>query len=256
MSRIYRKFVPVAALLSAVWGGALPSFAQQPAMQAAPAPRVGAPTPANGTAPDVQVVVMALPTGQWGISAVYPRRVPRSEAEARIKKLAALTGWKPTNVEWEERGMDRVSMGEKFTPVPVMSSLTFETTGNVVDLADGTISVEPFARAYRDLRQVNITYLIPFKFRFRGLRRFSDTNLDLTLSEGQGAWTYLLNIKNHQMDSLGLPRYEILRETRPAQTADTQSVKTRRLAGMGGIVLLAAGAGALAWLGMSRFMAR
>jgi hypothetical protein len=214
--------------------------------------------------PDVQVVVAPRAGGEWVVSAVYSKRVPRAQAEGRVKRLLGLTGWKGTQFEFEERALERDAKKlpadiEPLPPVPVMSSLTFLTGGKVVDMADGTMPLEPFARAYRDLNRIHVTYLVPGKFAFKGLRRFADNNVDIALSEGQGAWTYVVNIKNHRLDSLGLPRYEVLKSERAVQSAQASpgGLRARKtLFGTGLVVLLAAGAGAVAYLWTNRLAMR
>jgi len=213
--------------------------------------------------PDVQVVVVPFPSGQWAVSAVYPKRVPRAAAEGRVKRLLDLTGWKGAQFTFEDRALQRAGVNVHLEdgplpPVPVMSSLTFLTAGKLVDIPDGTLSVEPFARAYRDLNRIHITYLVPGKFTFKGLRHFSDNNVDIALSEGQGAWTYVMNIKNHRLDALGLPRYETLKSEGAVQSAQSgvDGLRSRvTLFGMGLVVLLAAGGGAVAYLWTSRLAA-
>jgi hypothetical protein len=214
--------------------------------------------------PDVQVVVVPFGGGQWAVSAVYPKRIPRAQAEGRVQRLLSLTGWKGAQFAFEDRALERVATNVKLEdgplpPVPVMSSLTFLTRGKVVDTADGTMPLEPFARAYRDLNRIHVTYLVPGKFPFKGLRRFTDNNVDIALSEGQGAWTYVVNIKNHRLDALGLPRYEVLKPERTVQSAqdDTGGLNARKTVfGTGLVVLLAAGAGAVAYLWTNRLAMR
>jgi hypothetical protein len=207
--------------------------------------------------PDVQVVVMPYPTGTWGVSLVYPHKVPRAQADQQFKQLLALGGWKSSADEWEERGLERNSElmqspdAKGIEAEPVMSSLTFQTTGNIVDVADGTMSLEPFARAFRDLKRIHVTYLLPATFKFRGVRDFHDENVDVAALGQQGAWTYVVNIKNHQLSALHLPRYEIVRsgaQFQQAKAAAEKAVRLRRMVGTGAVVLLALATGMFVWL--------
>jgi hypothetical protein len=225
-------------------------------------------TPASATQimsvakPDVQIVVMQMPytLGTWGVTMVYPKKVSRAEAEQRYKELLRLTGWKGTDFQWEERGFERAANVEGvpqettkgLEPVPIMSSLTFQTTGNVVDVADGTMPIESLTRAFRDLNRVHVTFLLPATFTFRGVRHFQDNNLDLEVSGQQGTWTYVANIKNHRLEALNLPRYELVKTDANLQQAKAaqlnQLKQRRRLIGTGAVVLLAAATGMFVWL--------
>lgn len=212
---------------------------------------------AGGRKPDVQVVVMPYPTGAWGVAMVYPGKVKRADAEKRSKELLAFGGWKGNSYEWEERGLERdpkltkLPDAQGIEGVPVMSSLTLQTTGKVVDLGDGTMAVEPFVRAFRDLNRVHVTYLLPPTFKFRGLREFHDKNVDVQAQGEQGSWTYVVNIKNHQLSALNLPRYETVKPDarfEQASAAAEKARRLRRLVGTGAVVLLAVATGMFVWL--------
>ena len=210
-----------------------------------------------GTKPDVQVVVIPYPTGAWGVAMVYPGKVKRGDAEKRSKELMTLGGWKGTSYEWEERGLERdpkltkMPDAQGIEAVPVMSSLTLQTTGKVVDFSDGTMAVEPFVRAFRDLSRIHVTYLLPPTFKFRGMREYHDKNVDVQAQGEQGAWTYVVNIKNHQLSALNLPRYETAKPDarfEQASVAAEKARRLRRLVGTGAVVLLAAATGMFVWL--------
>jgi hypothetical protein len=132
-----------------------------------------------------------------------------------------------------------------------MSDLTFMTPSAVVDWKEATLPVEPFARAFRDLKRIYVTFFVPGDFRFRGLRRHSDANLDLALAAQRGAYTYALNIKNHSLGELNLPRTEVVKpqtETRAARAASPGDAARRlRLVGAALVVLVAVGTGLLVY---------
>lgn len=243
--KIYHRILLAIVLIV---GGLLPAGAQM----------VNAPIPTQRI-PDVQVIAFPLPTHEWAVTTVYPKVVSQADAQGRVNRLLALTGWKANGMEFKNKALERAASD---TPkAAVMSSVTFRTTGGVVDLVDGTMPLVPFARAFRDLQRVHITYIIPGKtFTFRGIRQFSDNNLDLSLSQGQGAYTYVLNIKNHNLDALQLPRYETLKEGQGTQTAAGGAVSHPSLptvwVGTGLAVLLAFGAGAMAYLLFARLATR
>ena len=210
--------------------------------------------------PDVQVVVFPLPTHEWAITTVYPKIIARTTAEARVKRLLGITGWEGSTTEFKNKALERVAANAP--PSPPMSSLTFRTPGRVVNLSDGTMPLEPFIRAFRDLERVHITYIIPGNtFTFRGLREYSGQDIEIALSQGEGAYTYVLNIKNHNLDTLQLPRYETLK---PGSGTTTTQVTPKSgfiapapvVVGTGLAVLLAAGAGTAAYLFFTRVAVR
>lgn len=210
--------------------------------------------------PDVQVVVMPLPTGQWGISTVYPKQVSKAEADARLARLLAASHWKAQDIVFENGQLTRVPMTPPNDPdnpkeayqikqaaPAVMSSLTFSTSGNPVDLTGGTMVLEPFAQGFRDLTRVHVTYLVPKGFVFHGLPRFDNDDLSVDMmSGGEGAYTYVMNIKNHQLGNFVLPKTEPLSPARAS--GQTGGAAQKKLVGGGLVALIALIAGALVYL--------
>lgn len=217
----------------------------------------------GGVRPDVQVIVMPHPSGDWAISVVYPKVVDKAAMQAHMRRLLQVSGWKAGRggVEYESRGLRYNDGTRRDRPGPVgptMSSATFQTSSPVVDWREATLPVEPWARAYRDLNRVYITYFVPGSFRFRGLRRHSDENLDVSLTEERGAYTYALQIKNHGLDRLDLPRFQVRQEPDAGRIAAGEAERRSRLRMVGTalVVLLAAGAGLLVYIGAHRWSGR
>lgn len=211
--------------------------------------------------PDVQVVVLPdAIKGEWSVSVTYPRQVPRAASQAHLKRLLGLSGWKANSVVYEDRGLptnDGVSRNNKGKTDPIMSSVTFSSPSNIVNWDRGALPIEPFARAFRDLNRVYITFFVPGRFDFRGLRKHSDASLDVVLASGgddpakfgyRGAFTYLLTIRNHKLERLGLPTTQVVLPPGKVHSASRPNQKmagARRVVGYGLVGLLAlAGAGA------------
>lgn len=236
-------------------------FALVPALLLLGAARQGAAQVPGGTRPDVQIVVMGHPTGQWAVSAVYPRVVSKAAMQNHLKRLLAVSGWKASGKpEFEARGI-RKNDGRRIdragTTDPPMSSVTILTASSVVDWQNSVLPVEPFARAFRDLNRVYVTFFVPGRFPFRGLRQHSDANLDVALTEDGGAYTYVLNIKNHRMETLDLPRFQVAVPPEKVRSAAVpKNTETQRLVGTALVVLLAAVAGSLMYVWASRWAAR
>ena len=204
--------------------------------------------------PDVLLVVAAdYATGQWAVSAVYPKVVPKARMQAHAKRLLSLSGWQGTGFTYETRGLPK----RNAPPDPPMSSVTFRSRSNIVDWRDATLPVEPFARAYRDLDRVYVTFFVPGRFPFRGLRQHSDANLDVNLTASGSAYTYVMNIKNHRLESLNLPRYQTPPQpVARVRVAETQKAGPVQAVGTGLVVLAAALAGVVMYVWVHRWSAR
>jgi hypothetical protein len=225
---------------------ATPNAAASPAAASSPSGTVTA----AKQMPDVTILVAPLPGNQWMISMVYAKKVPKAQADARATRLVQLTGWHTGEAFFTDRALE--GGGPLGGKAPVLSSLTFPALGNIVDLADGTINVEPFLLAFRDLNRVHLTVLNPGPFTFRGLREHHDVNVDITLNAGQGAWTYIANIKNHRAERFNLPRYhqEAPRETVSGKGGGSMSKPFL----LGGLIVLALGVGGAAFVLVRRLM--
>jgi hypothetical protein len=131
--------------------------------------------------------------------------------EAHVAALLKATGWKAGDVAYENRSL-RHSDGEgrdaPGSSGPPMSSASFTTDAAVIDRASGTLPVGPFARAFRDLSLLYVTFFVPGEFAFQGLRRHSDADLDVALNEADGAYTYVVSVKNPRMEAPNLPRFQ------------------------------------------------
>lgn len=215
----------------------------------------------GGVRPDVQVVVLPHPSGQWAVSLVYPKVVARTTMQAHLTRLLSVSGWSANNVVYETRGLqknngnfDKVAPGnrlnhENLVPGgrdPAMSSVTFLSRSPVVGFKTGRLPVEPFARAFRDLNRVYVTFFVPPPFTFRGLRSHSDKNIRVALSMQNGAYTYVLTIRNHGPEPLNLPSTEVLPLDAPVRGAAAERPRWRLVA-TGLVVGLAAFAGLLAY---------
>jgi hypothetical protein len=206
----------------------------------------------TATVPDVQIVVSPDPAGKWIIAAVYPSKIDRKKAEARAKEMLSLGKWKGTDLLFENKALERTENPKGMAPPPVMSSVTLSTGGNLVNYADGTLALEPFIRAYRDLGRLNLLFLVPGTFTYRGPHSYSNKDIDLKYAAGGSALTYVVQVKNHDLGALQLPRYE------PAVASAAPAAAGVKAGGsaaskMIGVVLIALVAAGLAFFGVQRW---
>ncbi len=192
----------VTPLLAALALSPLAVFAQgDPAAQVAP-PNA----PARATSPDVEIVVIVLPTGDYAVSSVYPGQVPQAAAQARINRLLSLTKWRAVH--------------RKFSDAPAASNLlrddahaklsaaSFETDGGVY-AADGTIDWEPFLQAFGDLRRVNIVCFTGPGFTYGGPVAWDSERIAFSATAAPGAVSATAVIKKPEANAsrFGLPRF-------------------------------------------------
>jgi len=214
--------------------------------------------------PDVQIMVMVAPAG-GSVATVYPQEVPHAQTEARLKRLA-LSGWQVEGLTYEDRRLERNGSASKspsvrkaakeLPPAPIMSSASFQLNTSVVDYAQGTLTLEPFLSAFRDVRRVNVTYLVPGQFNFRGLRQFSDNRVDISLVALEGSYTYQVVLKDHGFERLNLPLIEGPGQENARVAQNTSAPPQRLLLGTGIVALAALGIAGIAYAVSHRVLHR
>jgi len=169
--------------------------------------------------PDVQILVLALPTGGVAVSSVYPGQVSKLAAQKRVDKLLALTGWKaaarrfsdaPTGNPLEDNRAKKLSAASFTTTAPVFG-------------ADGKIDSEPFLRSFGDLGRINLIYMPGASYQYTGVRHFDSPRLAFdVMDSGQGTVAIAATVKEPEANPapFGLPATDV-----PVQA---QSVAGRR----------------------------
>lgn len=200
---------------------------------------------AANTQPDVQIVILPLPTGTYAVSSVYPKQVPKATAQARIDRLLALTKWTATSRKFSDAPAVPNPLRDDTTPKGNLSAASFETTG-IIYADDGTINWDPFLRAFGDLRRINMVCFTGTDFVYAGPVSFDSERVTFSASSGQGTVAVVANLKKPELSpaSFGLPN--------GAQTETVARQAPRRTKKSNGtnravyVVLIALGATAVA----------
>lgn len=214
--------------------------------------------------PDVQIMVMPGPSG-FNVATVYPHQIPHAETNQRLKRLE-LSGWQVQGLTYEDRPLERTRRSSKSpsvskaakdsAPAPIMSSASFQLNAPVVDYAQGTLALEPFLKAFRDVQRVNVTYLVPGQFTFRGMRQYADNRVEVSLFAQEGAYTYQVVLKEHNFESLNLPLLEGAGQENPRVAQNTSAPPQRLLLGTGIVALAALGIAGIAYAVAQRVLHR
>lgn len=207
--------------------------------------------PSIATKPDVQILIAPGVDG-WTIATVYPGKVARSETQARLRRLRLLTRWPVEGLAFEDRQLDRETASvanptQSGAARPVMSSATFQTSGNLVDFSQGTLAVEPFLVAFRDFSRIHITYLGLRNFKFQGLSRFRDSRVELSLIPLEDTFTYQATLTDHQFELLNLPLRDSPQQESANTTVNSTSPNRRLLLGIGAVGVIALGVAGIAY---------
>lgn len=189
--RTTRAAMAALALLGAVSAGA-----QTPT----PAP-MGAKVSVKG-APDVQVMVAPVKGGAQ-VALVFPKVVSDARIRQHIASVAKALGTPAEAIQVVTRKLVREDPS-KVGQAPEMSSGSFVTTAPLIDPAAGTLAVEPLLIGLQNLTGVNIVFLTPPGFAYRGGTRSADNRVALEFAGGEGAYTFVANIQSRPLDGFRL----------------------------------------------------
>lgn len=157
--------------------------------------------------PDVVIWIDARTPGANGISITYPSVVKRSKAENHLALLLQETGWTASNINITDTSLSE--SGEN-----PMTSVEF-TVVQSVQYDKGILPIEPFVRAFRDMKTIVLVYMLPEGFRFGGYENFENEYVKIVLRRGTNTYEYTISVKKADFDSLGLPEVGLKQATEP-----------------------------------------
>lgn len=148
--------------------------------------------------PDVLIWIDARnPTANW-IAIIYPKLVSKSAAQASVATLLKETGWTTDDVKITNDSIVK-SGANPMTAVEFMTRPT-------VKLDSGYLPIEPIIKAFRQAKLMEIQYMLPQTFQFRGIGDFSNQYVQIKLISGNNAYRYSVHINNPNFTTLNLPK--------------------------------------------------
>ena len=156
-------------------------------------PKANPPTPRM---PDVLIWIDARnPQANW-VAITYPKVISRAAAETSIATLLLETGWTARNIDISDSSVE--TSGEN-----PMTAIQFVTAATVQP-ANGYLPIEPIIKAFRTEKLVEIQYMPPPGFLFRGVKDFTNRYVQIKLISGNNAYRYSVQIKDPSFTSLNL----------------------------------------------------
>lgn len=147
--------------------------------------------------PDIILWVDArIPHSGW-VSLTYSKAIPKTQAEADLKKILKETAWVATNVSISDGSATNV--GE-----PPMTTLEFSTTSAVLD-ANGVPRIEPIVVALKEYKRIEILYMVPPQAKLLLPERFENKHVKIAIERGKNFYRCRVDIKRSDFDVLKLP---------------------------------------------------
>ncbi|MCE5198212.1 MAG: hypothetical protein ABFD54_07710 [Armatimonadota bacterium] len=146
--------------------------------------------------PDVLVLVLNGMGAYDQVSINYTGEIPDKQVKADLAEWVRLSG---LPVHGGEIASDTNGPGAKPT-----TSVSFQTT-NVVNAANGTLSLDPFVTALRRFKNIQVNFLVASQFQFKGIGNFENDYVDVKLNQSGNSYQYKIKIKNSDFKRAGLP---------------------------------------------------
>lgn len=169
------------------------------------------------TMPDVLVWIDARNPHSAFVGIIYPKLVSRTEAETAVAALLRETGWVAQNINVSDGSA--TNPGEK-----PMTAVDFNTTAGL-ELASGYLPIEPIIKAFRNTNLMEIQYVLPQQFFFRGLGDYKNKYVQIKLVAGSNAYRYSIRVTDASFTNLNLPGPSTSSAQTPASPNSGYTVK-------------------------------
>lgn len=170
-------------------------------------------SPPSQQMPDVLILIVASNPQITSVSIIYPKLIPKNVAEANLSTMLRETGWNASNLNISDGSA--ANSGE----LP-MTSIDFRTSFTL-DMESGYLPIEPIIKAFRNVKQMEIQYILPQTFYFHGVGDFQNRYVQIKLISGNNAYRYAVHIKDPSFTTLGLPKPQV-QSTAPKAVDRTQ----------------------------------
>lgn len=147
--------------------------------------------------PDALIWISATSQAGTSVSITFANVISEERAQQYLANLLKETGWSAQNIVITS---DKAS-NENKNP---MTSIEFQAPQFVIT-PDGNFILEPFIKAFRDLKNIQILIMTYPNFQYKGFRNFENKYVKISLTESTNSYNFSIDIKNPNFTNLGLP---------------------------------------------------
>lgn len=188
--------------------------------------------------PEVIVMLFVQPEGNYVMTWTYNRRVPHAQARQQVE---AFTRWTGRTIANLEIGDDSLKRNAK--PNELMTVVSF-ASGGLVNLAEGTIDLNPILRTFADAKTLQVYVALPRAVDYKGYYAFATPRTDMWTVAEPRMWRTLVVLKDPRSAFSEIP---LKRPPDPPPQAVSQPQQSPRSIGwliaLWTIVAIAVGAG-------------
>ena len=204
-------------------------------------PAIGAEGDGNAfTRPEVLVLVLGGfgPAEQCSIS--YGSVVALPTAQADLDAIATAGKWQVSDA----KGVTKSSGGPNAVQT---TSISFSAKG-LIGYADGTLPLEPYLHGLKRFKLIEVDYIAPSSFAFRGLEDFENRFVKVQMSQNGNSYRYRIVVKDATFTTLDLP----MRESETPEPKESRAPDARRVVAAIGLAVFAALVAYLAMMYISK----
>ena len=177
------------------------------------------------TRPQVLVLVLGGMGTNDLVSIQYTTVVPLNKAQSELDVMRSIGKWDVRDAKGETK-----SSGG---PRPRQTtSISFSTKG-VVNYTAGSLALEPFIVGLKNYKFIEVDYLIPSAFQFRGLKDFENRYVNIKMSPKTNAYRYRIVVKDSGFDRLDLPLVQATNQRRQQQGGMSLGARLTLAIGLG-----------------------
>lgn len=148
--------------------------------------------------PDALVWISATDPSVTYISITFPRIIQKARADSYLASILKYTGWSASGIKITS---DSAS-GNGGNP---MTAIEFASP-QLAAAQDGTLPIEPFIKALRDLKSIQMLVMTYPGFRYAGVGSFENRYVKISLAAGQNSLNFSIDVKDPRFTDLGLPK--------------------------------------------------
>ena len=153
--------------------------------------------PAGNSAPDVLVLVLGIMGSHDHVSFNYSSKMPTEQVQADLTKVASETRWPIAAV--------KIATASVGTPgAQPTTQLVFRVPG-AADRAAGTLPLSPFVNALKRYKAIEIDYVLPPGFVFKGRKDYEDRYVKVVMRQEENSYNYRVQVKDSSFDTIRIP---------------------------------------------------
>lgn len=189
-------------------------FATEEAPRPAPAPAL----------PEVLVFIVGVMPPYDHVSINYTGVVSEDQVKKDLKALNDAAKWQMNGV--------RITTASTGTPGAKPTTQASFETAPLANSVDGTLPLAPFVTALKRFDVIEVHYILPSEFPFKGLKNYRDRYVNVKMNQVSNAYKYWVNITDSSFENLSLPLTQPVEKAAPERGSTPTGARVLLIGGI------------------------